>query len=327
MARKSEEIRVGSMVVLSVLLFLASLVLVGGANLLRKKQVSYTTHFKFAGGLDPGSVVRFAGRKAGTVQSVDLDPEDNTQVLVRLKVADKTPVRKNSTTRISSLGLLGDNYVEVSPGTKDAPLLPPGSDIPALETVQIADVINNANQLVLNANQLVGTLGGKIETVVDNANQLALNLKNMTGPQAQQHFDRILANVDDMLVETRPPLKRTLANLDVTSAKVGPAIDKADVTLDNASALTKNLNQVVLENRAEIHDALLNLRAALVDAQRLIVNLDDTVQNNRENLDETLENIRATSQNLKQLTDTLKRRPSSLVFYKEAKDRQPPVGK
>lgn len=327
MAQKSEEIRVGSMVVVAVLLFLVTLALVGGANVLRKKHVSYTTHFKFAGGLDPGSVVRFAGRKVGTVQAVDLDPQDSTQVLVRLRVAARTPIRANSTARISSLGLLGDNYVEVSPGTRQAPRLPPGSDIPSLEIVQIADVINNANQLVLNANQLVGTLGGKIQTVVDNVNELALNLKNMTGPQAQQHLDRILANVDDMLVETRPPLRRTLANLDAASAKVGPAIDKADITLDNAGALTKNMNQVILENRVEIHEALLSLRAALVDARRLIVNLDDTVQGNRDSLDETLENIRATSQNLKQFTNTLKQRPSSLVFYKEAKDRQPPVGK
>jgi len=315
------------MVVFSGLLFLVTLALIGGANVLRNKQVTYTTHFKFAGGLDPGSVVRFAGRKVGTVQEVDLDPQDSTQVLVRLRVAARTPVRTNSTARISSLGLLGDNYVEVSPGTKQAPRLPPGSDISSLEIVQIADVINNANQLVLNANQLVGTLGGQIQTVVDNVNQLALNLKNMTGPQAQQHFDRILANVDEMLVETRPPLKRTLANLDAATAKVGPAIDKADVTLDNTSALTKNLNQVVLENRGDIHEALLNLRGALVDARRLIVNLDDMVQSNRESLDETLENIRATSQNLRQFTNTLKQRPSSLVFYKEAKDRQPPVGK
>jgi phospholipid/cholesterol/gamma-HCH transport system substrate-binding protein len=326
-AQKSEEIKVGSMVVFSGLLFLVTLALIGGANVLRNKQVTYTTHFKFAGGLDPGSVVRFAGRKVGTVQEVDLDPQDSTQVLVRLRVAARTPVRTNSTARISSLGLLGDNYVEVSPGTKQAPRLPPGSDISSLEIVQIADVINNANQLVLNANQLVGTLGGQIQTVVDNVNQLALNLKNMTGPQAQQHFDRILANVDEMLVETRPPLKRTLANLDAATAKVGPAIDKADVTLDNTSALTKNLNQVVLENRGDIHEALLNLRGALVDARRLIVNLDDMVQSNRESLDETLENIRATSQNLRQFTNTLKQRPSSLVFYKEAKDRQPPVGK
>jgi ABC-type transporter Mla subunit MlaD len=100
-----------------------------------------------------------------------------------------------------------------------------------------------------------------------------------------------------------------------------------DVTLDHTSALTKNLNQVVLENRGDIHEALLNLRATLVDARRLTVNLDDMVQGNRESLDETLENIRATSENLKQFTNTLKRRPSSLVFYKETKDRLPPVGK
>jgi phospholipid/cholesterol/gamma-HCH transport system substrate-binding protein len=327
MAQRSEEIKVGSLVVVAVLLFLGTLILVGGVNLLRRKQVDYVTYFKFAGGLDPGSVVRFAGRKVGTVQSADFDPQDTTRIRVRLKVLANTPVRTDSTATISSLGFLGDNYVEISAGTRNAQLLPPGKEIPAKELVEVSDVINNANELVLNANQLIATLGPKLGTVVDNANQLALNLKKMTGPEAQQHFERILSNVDEMLVETRPPLRRTLANLDAASAKVGPAIDKADVTLDNATTLTKNLNQVVLENRAEIHEVLLTLRSALVDARRLVVNLDDTVQGNRDNLDETLENIRATSQNLRQLTDTLKRKPNSLVFYKEAKDRQPPVGK
>ena len=327
MAQRSEEIKVGSLVVVAVLLFLGTLIVVGGVNLLRRKQVNYVTYFKFAGGLDPGSVVRFAGRKVGTVQSAEFDPHDTTRIIVRLKVLANTPVRTDSTAMISSLGFLGDNYVEISAGTRNASLLPPGSEIPAKEVVEVADVINNANALILNANQLVGTLGPKLGTVADTANQLALNLKKMTGPQAQQHLDRILANVDEMLVETRPPLRRMLANLDAASAKVGPGIDKADVTLDNATALTKNLNQVVVENRTEIHQVLLTLRSALVDARRLMANLDDTLQANRDNLDETLENIRATSQNLKQLTDTLKRKPNSMVFYKEAKDRQPPVGK
>ena len=327
MAQRSEEIKVGSLVVVAVLLFLGTLILVGGVNLLRRKQVSYVTYFKFAGGLDPGSVVRFAGRKVGTVQSADFDPQDTTRIQVRLKVLEKTPVRTDSTATISSLGFLGDNYVEISAGTKNAAMLAPGSEIPAKEVVQVADVINNANALVLNANQLIGTLGPKLDTVVDNANQLALNLKKMTGPQTQQHLDRILANVDEMLVETRPPLRRTLANLDRASAKLGPAIDKADVTMDKANILVTNLNQVVLDNRAEIHQVLLTLHAALVDARRLVVNLDDTIDGNRENLDQTLENIRATSQNLEQLTETLKQKPNSLVFYKQAKDRQPPVGK
>jgi phospholipid/cholesterol/gamma-HCH transport system substrate-binding protein len=327
MTKRSEEIKVGSLVVLSALLFLGTLMVVGGVNLLRRQQVNYVTYFKFAGGLDPGSVVRFAGRKVGTVQSADFDPQNTTRIGVRLKVMANTPVRTDSTAQISSLGFLGDNYVELSAGTKNAPLLPPGSEIRAKEVVEVADVINNANALVLNANQVIGTLGPQLATVVDHANQLALNLNKMTGPQAQQHFDRILSNVDEMLAETRPPLRRIMANLDVVSVKMGPAIDKAGLTLDNATALTKNLNQVVLENRAEIHEVLLNLRAALVDARRLVVNLDDSLQGNRDTVDETLENIRVTTQNLKQFTDTIKQRPNSLVFAKEKKDPVPLGGK
>ena len=152
MAQRSEEIKVGSLVVVAVLLFLGTLILVGGVNLLRRKQVNYVTYFKFAGGLDPGSVVRFAGRKVGTVQSADFDPQDTTRIIVRLKVLANTPVRSDSTATISSLGFLGDNYVEISAGTKNASLLPAGSEIPAKEVVEVADVINNANVLVLNAN-------------------------------------------------------------------------------------------------------------------------------------------------------------------------------
>jgi hypothetical protein len=96
---------------------------------------------------------------------------------------------------------------------------------------------------------------------------------------------------------------------------------------DNATALSKNLNQVVLDNRAEIHEVLLNLRAALVEARHLIVNVDETVQENRDNLDETMENVRATTQNLKQFSDTIKQRPNSLVFAKAKKDPVPPAGK
>src|SRR5215469_6878872 len=70
---------------------------VGGVNLLRRKQVDYVTYFRFAGGLDPGSVVRFVGRKVGTVQSADFDPQDTTRIIVRLRVLANTPVRTDST--------------------------------------------------------------------------------------------------------------------------------------------------------------------------------------------------------------------------------------
>ena len=89
MARSNEEIKVGVVVAVAVMLFLVALVFVGGVNLLRKKKVEYTTYFKFAGGLEPGSLVRFAGFKVGTVTAAALDPDDST----RMRIMSRRSIR------------------------------------------------------------------------------------------------------------------------------------------------------------------------------------------------------------------------------------------
>jgi phospholipid/cholesterol/gamma-HCH transport system substrate-binding protein len=263
----------------------------------------------------------------GTVRSADIDPQDSTRVRVRLLVNADTPVRTNSKARISTLGFLGENYVEVSPGTRDAALLPAGSEIAALEIVQLADVFNNVNNITLNANRLVNDLDDKLLVIANNVNQLVSNLNAVVNPENRQHLAAALANVDAMLAELRPQVKETLANLDAASAKLSPALDNANTTIARANTLIGNLNGVVQENRKEIHQTLLRLSDSLVDLQRLLAEVSDAVVNNRENLDQTLDNIRVTSENLKQFTDTIKRRPFSLVRIKAEKDRVPRVGK
>ncbi len=326
MAPKHEEVKVGTVVVLAALLFLSAVVFVGGANLFRKR-VSYTTYFKFAGGLEPGSYVRFGGLKVGTVQSADIDPQDSTRVRVRLLVNANTPVRSNSKARISTLGFLGENYVEVSPGTRDAARIPSGSEIPALEITQLADVFNNVNNVTVNANKLVNDLDDRVLVLSSNINQLVSSLNQVVRPENRAHLDAALANVDAMLAELRPKVRDTLANLEATSAKLDPAVDKAGTLITHADTLVGNMNGLIAENRGEIHQAVLRLSDSLVDLKQALAEINDLLANNRENLDQSLENIRAASQNLKQFTDTIKQRPFSLVRIKTEKDRVPPAGK
>jgi phospholipid/cholesterol/gamma-HCH transport system substrate-binding protein len=327
MARTNEEIKVGVVVASAAVLFLVALVFVGGVNLLRKKKAEYTSYFKFAGGLEPGSLVRFGGFKVGTVKSTALDPEDTTRIRIVLQVDEGTPVRTNSMARISSLGFLGENYLEISAGTRDAAPLPPGSEIPSVEIVQLADVFNNVNNITVNATKLVNDLDDRVLVLSDNATQLIKNLNDVVGPENKEHFSAVLANADGMLNESRPHVEKTLGNLETASAKVAPSIDNLNVTIGKATKLTEHLDGVVVENREEIHSTLLRLQASLADAQRMINNLDETLGANRGNLDETLENIRVTSENLKELTDTLKQHPYSLIRIKAEKDRVPPGGK
>lgn len=327
MARRDEEIKVGALIVVAVVVFLIALVFVGGVNLFRKPMVRYTTYFKFAGGVEPGNFVRFGGLKVGTVESADIDPGDSTRIRVRLHVARGTPIRTNSRARISTLGFLGENYIEVSPGTREAPMLQPGNEIPALEIVQLADVFNNVNNVTVNANKLVNDLDDQFLILANNANRLIADLNAVVGPETRRHLSSALSNTDAMLAESRPRLRSALANIDAASARLAPMVVNADKAITQVHTLAGNLDAVVIENRKELHEALVGLQESLADARGLIAAVDDALQTNRPNLDETLENLRATTQNLKQFTDTIKRRPFSLIRVKAEKDRVPPVGK
>lgn len=324
---RNEEIKVGVVVTISVALFLVALVTVGGVDLLRKKKAEYTAYFKFAGGLEPGSLVRYGGFKVGTVKSAALDDSDSTRIKVIVQVNPETPIKTNSIARISSLGFLGENYVEISPGTRDAARLPAGSEISTVEIVQLADVFNNVNNITVNATKLVNDLDDRVLALSDNANLLIKNLNEVVSPENKEHFASVLASADGMLKESRPHLEKTLTNLETASAKVSPAIDNLNGTVSKANTLAQHLDGVVVENRKEIRETLLRLQSSLADVQRTINDLDDTLGANRGNLDETLENIRITSENLKQFTDTLKQRPYSLIRIKNEKDRVPPVPK
>jgi phospholipid/cholesterol/gamma-HCH transport system substrate-binding protein len=326
MARSREEIKVGLVVVIAAILFVSSIVLVGGVRLFRKK-VTYTTYFKFAGGLEPGSPVRFGGLKVGSVQSAEIDPKDSTRIRIRLQVAAGTPLRANSSARISTLGFLGENYIEVSPGTRDAALLSPGRDIPATEIVQLADVFNNVNNVTLNANKLVGDLDDKFMVLASNANELVTNFNDVVSPENRQHLAAVLSNMDATLAELRPELRKTLANVEGASGKLGPALDNANATISRIDTLASNIDAVVVENRKEVHEVLLRLHDSLAEARQTLAQIDDLLEANRDNIDETLENFRAASQNLRQFTDTIKQRPFSLIRVKARKDPAPAVGK
>lgn len=327
MAKREEEVKVGLVVVVGIVLFLTALVSVGGVNLLGRKRVTYTTHFRFAGGLEPGAFVRFGGLKVGVVQSADIDPQDSTRIRVRLAIDEGTPIRANSSAKISTLGLLGENYLEISPGTKEAGLLKPGSEIPAEEIVQIADILNNMNVTAANANTLITHLDDRLEAIAGKTEELVTNFNSVVNEENRKRIDTVLANIDGILAENRAPLKSSLANIDSTTAKLGPTIDNANQTISETKILANNLNSTLDENRKAIHDALINLRTALVQARALMSDMQSMMDNNRGDLDESLENIRVSSQNLKEFTDQIKRHPYSLVRIKTQKDREPPIGK
>jgi phospholipid/cholesterol/gamma-HCH transport system substrate-binding protein len=85
----------------------------------------YTLHARFEhiDGLAPGSDVRIAGVKVGTVTSEQIDPK-TFEAVVSFTVRDDVHLPKDTGAEITSESLLGGKYINLSPGGDEATLKP-----------------------------------------------------------------------------------------------------------------------------------------------------------------------------------------------------------
>ena len=317
MNSKREQAWVGLFVLIAAALLIGTVLAVAGT--FSVSGVSHHAYFKSAGGLLPGATVRYAGMKAGRVESVRVDPQDSTRIEVAFTVGHAIPVKTDSVAKITSLGPLDENYVEVGTGTKEAPLAPPGSEVKSVATVGIADLGDMIGNLAPVAQQVLQNLNQRLtelQVTVARVNDL-LNDRNRT------NVSEGLGTLNAMLAEDRPKVSATLSNVQAASAKIGPLLDDLKITMKQANDALSHVDSVVVENRQDIRAAVVELKQTLLTASSLMEQLKNTMDRNTDNIDEILVNLRITTENAKQLTDSLKTRPSVLIRGDTVKDRKP----
>jgi phospholipid/cholesterol/gamma-HCH transport system substrate-binding protein len=115
--------RIETLVGLFVLLGLAAIVFLAlkAANLASFGQSSgyqLTAAFDNIGGLKPRAPVRSAGVTVGRVLSIKLDPKSFRGV-VTMELNNEVQFPKDSSAKILTAGLLGDQYIGIEPGADD----------------------------------------------------------------------------------------------------------------------------------------------------------------------------------------------------------------
>jgi phospholipid/cholesterol/gamma-HCH transport system substrate-binding protein len=124
MGRKGIETLVGLFVLLGMvaLVFLAlQAANLGSFNGGETYQVK--ARFDNIGGLKARAPVRSAGVNVGRVVSIGLDPQ-RFQGVVTLEIRSEFSFPKDSTAKILTAGLLGDQYIGLEPGPSDENLAP-----------------------------------------------------------------------------------------------------------------------------------------------------------------------------------------------------------
>jgi ABC-type transporter Mla subunit MlaD len=264
--------------------------------------------------------VRYAGGPPiGRVTKVEPDPQNPAQMRIEFRVESKVPVKVDSTVKISSLSVLGDNFLGIVPGTPTAPQACDGAilktdDYKSFDDIEtrIGDLTPKAEKLLKNLNSQAEKLQGTIRRVNDR-----LNAQNL------QKFSKAIAHDNEMLADNGPALHSRLNHLDDASVKIDRRLDNLKKTLKKTNLAITHLDQMVAKDQPKIHASLLKLHEKLNSTASLVDRFDRRLNVNSTNIDEMIENMRRISENLKEFTETIKTQPYILVRSSEPKARQP----
>jgi phospholipid/cholesterol/gamma-HCH transport system substrate-binding protein len=308
METRREQALVGLFVIVATAVLVATVFGISGA--FGRTAKSFHAYFPFAGGLEVGSTVRYAGGpKVGRVEKLRINPQNPGNIEITLAVQTDLPVKTDSHVRIMSMSPLGDNHLEIVPGSPQAELAKDGATLPADRYLDLNAITERINDLAPEAQQLLHTLNDRateLKVTIARVNDLLNddNRSNLSGTLAQAH---------QMLAENRPAIKATIGHINASSEKLGPLLEDLRKTSAEASKTLDHVDSLIGENRADVRQAVLELRKSLTNVTDLTGRIDQTLDVNSENIDEMLGNFRDASENLKEFTKTIRNKPYTLL--------------
>jgi phospholipid/cholesterol/gamma-HCH transport system substrate-binding protein len=281
---------------------------------------TYHAYFPFAGGLEQGATVRYAGGpKVGRVDKLAIDPKNPAQLDVVFSVQTDLPVKTDSHARIMSMSPLGDNHLEIVPGGAQTALAPPGSLLPSDPYVDFNAITAQINDLAPQAKQLIRSLNDRateLKETVDRVNDLL-------SAQNRANLSATLADTRGLIEDNRKQITSTIQHLDAASQKVEPLLQDLHKTSEEANKALTHIDELLGENRADVRQAVTELRKSLTTLTDITSRIDQTLDVNSENIDELLDNFRRVSMNLKEFTDTIKKRPYTLIRATNPTEHKP----
>jgi len=173
------ERAVGFLVILGTAAILMSVIFIGQEKQVFERRVSLQTQFSNAGGLAVGAEVRLSGILVGSVKFVGLTDEGNVLVEMEIRRSVFHRIHEDSRALVKTIGLLGDNYVDVSVGGPESPPVAEGAMITGIDPVDIGSVIAEAGPTLDDIGQSIANVRELTRKLADEDSDIAQLLSNL----------------------------------------------------------------------------------------------------------------------------------------------------
>lgn len=157
---KTFELKVGIFVLIGIIILFLIVFSVGDINLM-KSGYHINVIFNFAAGIGPSAPVRFAGVGIGQVEGIHLfydEKDSRTKAIATAWIQSDARIEEDATATINTLGLLGEKYLEIIPGTQGKRILKDRDTMIGRDPVSMEKVTENLVDLSNSVKTVVGRL-------------------------------------------------------------------------------------------------------------------------------------------------------------------------
>lgn len=258
-------------------------------------------------GLSTGGEVHFNGIKVGEVTDVALDKDDPKKVVAIARVTKDVPIRADSYATLEPFGITGVNYVQITAGSANKPLLKntvAHGQIPVIQsrTSALSSLLEGGGTVM---NSAVETLS-RVNRVLSDE-----NIKNVSAT-----FGDVREVADEAAKR-----KQLFADAD-------QSVKDIDATAISLKALSNNTNQLVTSDGTKairnISDAAQELKGAADNAKSMLDKLNgptsEFANNGLPQLTAMIVSLRKTSDTLNRLATEIEQNPRGLVARAPAKE-------
>ncbi len=218
----SNEFKVGALLFGSGVLAVVFAWIVGIQSPFQKSTSFYVT-YHFAGGIEVGSPVRVSGIKVGKVEKIDFfapldlksvalqepgsfELENGTAVVpLKVKISVRNDalhgVRKDSRFYINLAGIIGERYIEITPGHLKSPQIQGGDVVAGVDPPRIDQLISQSFDLAGKLKEIIDENKGDISKSIELLYKLSGNLnQTLAWVDKSKLFKSDLSHLIDNLI-------------------------------------------------------------------------------------------------------------------------------
>lgn len=157
------QVKIGLFVLIGVILLIVVTFSIG--DFLFKSGYHIYVDMDFANGIQESAPVRLAGIEVGEVKKAAVFKDNNgkTKVTLEIWLFEEAKIENDAVITINTLGLIGEKYVEILPGTSGAPLLKDGDVIKGSDSATFEELTKKGYSIAVKIERLIDS----IQTVVE----------------------------------------------------------------------------------------------------------------------------------------------------------------